>query len=442
MNIAKTNTPDPGQDTMLHAQFRQNIYPYYYPFIPMDEQFRRVSDFLPEYRDYYWISNYGRLYNANSGYLCTPTINEAGYTLFNLRRTEEAIASGKPRDSYIGAHILVCTCFVGPKPGPKYQVNHRDFRRSNNYYQNLEWTTPQENLDYSRLAPTLSMGIGYTSPAFGIGLGYNYTFANDSINGGYIGVHTPVLMVNALNNNLRIAVPIQVAVKDYDYSFAKVTYTGVAFDNIQLRYYTGIDAFNAIRLYFYYRNSSVKANDSDYSAVSEAFGFQARFYFLNTQIGNVTVNPYLKVAYNTALQGDHVGDYTAETFASPITVNDGTTKFKQSDFYEANAYNVTAAAVLGITANSDIVSLYVEPSLGYTASAGGKEKGAVTDPTVTHKLYWGAYTELYIRPTQDLEWYFEMDVNNGGEKQLSNIPVYFETTTGITWYLPAFDGAQ
>ena len=297
-----------------------------------------------------------------------------------------------------------------------------------------------------KLDSTISAGIGYTSEMIGIGLGYNYTFANDSINGGYIGVHTPVLMVNALNNNLRISVPIQVAVKDYDYSPAKVTYTGVAFDNIQLRYYTGIDAFNAIRLYFYYRNSSVKANDSDYSAVSETFGFQARFYFLNTQIGNVTVNPYLKVAYNTALQGDHVGDYTAETFdfASSLTVNNGTstTKFKQSDVYEANAYNVTAAAVLGITANSDIVSLYVEPSLGYTASAGGKEKGAVTDPTVTHKLYWGAYTELYIRPVQDLEWYFEMDVNNGGEKQLSNIPVYFETTTGITWYLPAFDGAQ
>ena len=166
MNIAKTNTPDPGQDTMLHAQFRQNIYPYYYPFIPMDEQFRRVSDFLPEYRDYYWISNYGRLYNANSGYLCTPTINEAGYTLFNLRRTEEAMAAGRPRDSYIGAHILVCTCFVGPKPGPKYQVNHRDFKRSNNYYQNLEWTTPQENLDYSRAAGNYWNGNVYSSARY------------------------------------------------------------------------------------------------------------------------------------------------------------------------------------------------------------------------------------------------------------------------------------
>ncbi|MBW5380562.1 cell surface protein, partial [Brachyspira hampsonii] len=51
--------------------------------------------------------------------------------------------------------------------------------------------------------------IGYTSEPFGIGLGYNYTFINNKL-----GVHTPVLMINALNNNLRIAVPLQIAVTD------------------------------------------------------------------------------------------------------------------------------------------------------------------------------------------------------------------------------------
>ncbi|OEJ15168.1 hypothetical protein BFL38_12720 [Brachyspira hampsonii] len=74
---------------------------------------------------------------------------------------------------------------------------------------------------------------------------------------------------------------------------------------------------------------------------------------------------------------------------------------------------------MGITANSDIVTLYVEPSLGYTAAYDGKltanAVGGPTDPKVKHSLAWGAYTELYIRPTQDLEWYFEMDVNNSCE---------------------------
>ncbi|MEI0559754.1 hypothetical protein R4I99_13595 [Brachyspira intermedia] len=54
--------------------------------------------------------------------------------------------------------------------------------------------------------------------------------------------------------------------------------------------------------------------------------FQARFYLLNTQIENVTVTSYLKVAYNTALQGGTIGDYTAETFVTTFTVNDGINK--------------------------------------------------------------------------------------------------------------------
>ena len=292
-----------------------------------------------------------------------------------------------------------------------------------------------------KLDSTISAGIGYTSEMIGIGLGYSYTFANDYINGGNIGVHTPVLMVNALNNNLRISVPIQVAVKDYNNLFGantKMTYTGVAFNNIQLRYFTGIDAFNAIRLYFYYRNNTMKVgNNADNSATAEAFGFQARFYFLNTQIGNVNINPYVRVDFHTALKGSLLENYKAEVIGDAIPNN-----MKQSDVYEKNAYRVAASAVLGITANSDIVTLYVEPSLGYQAKYAGKTKGALVDPKVQHSLAWGAYTELYIRPVQDLEWYFEMDVNNGGTKQNSSIPVYFETTTGITWYLPAFDGAQ
>ncbi|OEJ15722.1 hypothetical protein BFL38_09650 [Brachyspira hampsonii] len=161
----------------------------------------------------------------------------------------------------------------------------------------------------------------------------------------------------------------------------------------------------------------------------------------------------MKVTFDTALKGglakSGVYVYTAEDIGNFLIGNG----LKQSDIYEKSAYKVSVAAVLGITANSDIVTLYVEPSLGYTANYDGKlsarATGVPTDPKVIHSLAWGAYTELYIRPTQDLEWYFEMDVNNGGTKQGytdandnfigSGIPVYFETTTGITWYLPAFN---
>ncbi|MEI0445672.1 cell surface protein [Brachyspira intermedia] len=310
------------------------------------------------------------------------------------------------------------------------------------------------------LDSTISAGIGYTSEMIGIGLGYNYTFADDYINGGYIGVHTPVLMVNALNNNLRISIPIQVAVKDYDsvdlgipmpMPMPKSTFTGVAFDNIQLRYYTGIDAFNAIRLYFYYKNATIKTkDDAKDGMVSESFGFQARFYFLNTTVGNVNINPFVRVDFHTALKGGELENYKAESISLFGFNPDGMPYMgiipvdgKQSDFYEKNPYRVAVQAVLGITANSDIVSLYVEPSLGYQAKYDGKFNSTFSapDPKVQHQLYWGAYTELYIRPVQDLEWYFEMDINNSNSKN-NGVPVNFASSTGITWYLPALDGAQ
>ena len=296
------------------------------------------------------------------------------------------------------------------------------------------------------LDSTLSAGIGYTSDAFGIGVGYNFTYVNKGIQ-----VHTPVLMINALNDNLRISIPIQVAVTDKNSAGNKYNnykYTGVAFNNIQLRYYTGIDAFNAIRFYVYYRNNTLEINTKD---VSESLGFQLRLYFLNTQVGNVTINPYVRLEYHTALKGSAIEGYTAENSYTNIGGAFGLAdNLKQSDIYDINPYKFVIKPVLGITANSDIVTLYVEPSLGYTATYAGKPKIGV-DPKVNHSLAWGAYAELYVRPVQDLEWYFEMDVNNTGNNKDNDAiigysqavtPVYFETTTGITWYLPSFGGDQ
>lgn len=161
-NVAGNYDLNPLQETMKHARFNPNIYPYYYPFIMEDEEFRRISDFLPEYKDYFWVSNYGRVYNANNGYFVIPHVIEAGYTVVSIRKTDAAGGGS----NNIGAHILVCTCFNGPKPGPGYQVNHKDFKRSHNYYKNLEWTTPQENLDYSRAAGNYWNGNVYSSAKY------------------------------------------------------------------------------------------------------------------------------------------------------------------------------------------------------------------------------------------------------------------------------------
>ena len=166
MNIAKYYETHPEQQKMIHAGFNPNIHQMYYPFVPTDEEFRRIHDYFPEIRDYFWVSNYGRVYNANNGYLVMPSVNFAGYHIYSLKRTDEAVAQGKHVGISIAGQILVCTCFNGPKPGPKHQANHKDFNRRNNYYGNLEWLTPQENLDYSRTAGNYWNGNVYSSAVY------------------------------------------------------------------------------------------------------------------------------------------------------------------------------------------------------------------------------------------------------------------------------------
>ena len=91
---------------------------------------------------------------------------------------------------------------------------------------------------------------------------------------------------------------------------------------------------------------------------------------------------------------------------------------------------MTLAPTLGITANSDIVSLYLEPSLGLKIT----QPGSATDNKAkeTYGLACGTYAEIYITPIKNLEWYFEANVSRD-----TVAPVSLAASTGITWYLPA-----
>ncbi|MBW5410567.1 cell surface protein, partial [Brachyspira hampsonii] len=266
---------------------------------------------------------------------------------------------------------------------------------------------------------------------------------------------TPVLMINALNDNLRIVVPVQILVHNGELqridNLYQYDHLGISTDT-QIRYYTGIDAFNEIRLYVKYGQLGYKTDsyvDQNYGQefFARSFGFETRFYFLNTPIGNVTVNPFIKVAYNTALHGFSTMVRAVDSLSETIEGYYPNVSFSATGNINAkwdkNPYDVTVQAVLALTANSDIVSLYLEPSLGYMAKYLGKLHYADQDGEynldfkVNHYLSWGAYAELYITPVKDLEWYFEMDVNNS-DANSTGVPVSFAATTGITWYLPEF----
>ena len=274
------------------------------------------------------------------------------------------------------------------------------------------------SLNNIKLDSTLSAAVGYTSPDFSIGLGYNFTYMYNDLQ-----VHTPVLTINALNDNLRIAIPIQAAVFD---TAQLGTYTGVS-TSAQIRYYTGADSINALRLYINYGYNSFKN-----MFLAQSLGFEFRLYFLNSQINNVNINPFIKVQYNTALGSE--GKSVASTHILSSSIMYYRDKIFDIVKYDYNMYDITITPVLSLAANSDIVSLYFEPSIGYKIAGTGYK-----NQLVEYYLVWGAYAEMYVHPVQDLEWYFEMDINNNSPAD-NIIPIYFETTTGITWYLPSLGG--
>ena len=108
--------------------------------------------------------------------------------------------------------------------------------------------------------PNISAGIGYTSSAISVGVGYNATIGGqiskyngkDTAKTVNKSAHTPVLVLNALDNAFRMAIPIQVYVNnDKDVDGNKNNEMAVSVDS-QFRYYTGLDVLPQVRLYLRY----------------------------------------------------------------------------------------------------------------------------------------------------------------------------------------------
>ena len=266
--------------------------------------------------------------------------------------------------------------------------------------------------------PTISMGLAYTSSLISVGVGYNATIGQKwTKNNGKkteAVVHTPVLVLNAMDNAFRMAIPIQV--------YADGDTNAVSVDS-QFRYYTGLDMFPEIRLYLRYGSFTTKTGGVT-SKEGESFGFDFRLYF-GSMVEEVALKPYVKLVYNGAL-----GKYHDNTRVEAVKVM----KKQQSGspvIFAKSAWDLNLVAGLGLTANSDIVSLYLEPSLGLKVNqAGSTDKNAKE----TYDLGYGVYAEIYITPLKNLEWYFEASIDN---LYANTKGVSFAGSTGITWYLPA-----
>ena len=142
-------------------------------------------------------------------------------------------------------------------------------------------------------------------------------------------------------------------------------------------------------------------------------------------VEEVALQPYIKLAYNGALGKYH-------NFARVQAVNAMQNAYTtQTRRWGTGVWNLQLMPALGLTANSDIVSIYLEPSLGLNV----RQNGSATQKNVkeVYGLGYNVYAEIYITPLKNLEWYFEASIGNVGD----TTGLSFAGTTGVTWYLPA-----
>ena len=295
-----------------------------------------------------------------------------------------------------------------------------------------------DGIDYD-FKPSISMGLGYTSSLISVGVGYNVTLGpkgvryNGSTNPKTVqeAAHTPVLVLNALDNAFRMAIPIQVYVQnDKEPDGTKTNLNVVSVDS-QFRYYTGLDALPQIRLYLRYGGGNYKVGNVS-GKIGETFGFDFRLYF-GSMVEEVALQPYVKLTYDGALGKYHNNTRieTVKVMNSGSIGSGGNYTVPTNLYLTKGAWDLNLVAGLGLTANSDIVSLYLEPTLGLKVTQEGSiDKNAKE----IYDLGYGVYAEIYITPLKNLEWYFEASIGN---VDTTTKGVAFAGTTGITWYLPA-----
>jgi hypothetical protein len=114
------------------------------------EEWRTVEGF-PDYA----VSSHGQVMrtasrsNARAGQvLKQQTLH--GYRYVNLSKGGAVSACR--------VHRLVCIAFHGPAPSEKHHAAHNDGDRANNFFRNLRWATPSENMMDKHLHGTMPIG--------------------------------------------------------------------------------------------------------------------------------------------------------------------------------------------------------------------------------------------------------------------------------------------
>lgn len=129
---------------MLFNQSAYDRYPIYFLPYSFVEQFVDITDsMVPGVRNYYMISNLGRVFHKYTNSFMKLHLDTKGY-LYVLLSTDTP-----HRKTNCRVHRLVMTGFCNIENSFKFQVNHIDGIKTNNFIWNLEWVTPSQNAKHA-----------------------------------------------------------------------------------------------------------------------------------------------------------------------------------------------------------------------------------------------------------------------------------------------------
>ena len=323
----------------------------------------------------------------------------------------------------------------------------------------------------SYFRPSVALAVGYKSDLISVGGAYQFKYVDSN----YM-VHTPAIMLTAMDNTLRLNIPVAIGIGN---NFIKNTF--IVSTAVEARYYFHkfIDYLSQLRLYVYYGyarmsyakilsdggfdvDPSSKAIYKDQASV----GIDFRAYFNFPTERSLSIEPYIRVLYSQALEtvenlNGTLNKYKGENFnITPYGFDytslsfDATGTEKLSGGYIASVpgipnpqgrvpisgiYRIGVALPLGLRASNDFVSLYVEPSLSATIFGGNISLLGVERKGPFYTFGYVVYAELTVTPVKDLELYLELQT--GGATRLGGDLYAASTTTlvlnsscGVAWY--------
>ena len=324
----------------------------------------------------------------------------------------------------------------------------------------------------SYFRPSVAVAVGYKSDLISVGGAYQFKYVDSN----YM-VHTPAIMLTAMDNTLRLNIPVAIGVGN---NFIKNTF--VVSTAVEARYYLHkfIDYFSQLRLYFYYgyarmsyakiiSSAQAEGVDPNSKAIYKdqtSIGLDLRAYFNFPTDKGVSIEPYIRVLYSQALDtvenlNGTLNKYKGENFnITPYGFDytslsfDATGTEKLSGGYIASVpgipnpqgrvpisgiYRIGIALPLGLRASNDFVSLYVEPSLSATIFGGKISLLGVERKGPFYTFGYVVYAELTVTPVKYLELFLELQT--GGASRLggdlygaSATTMILNASSGIAWY--------